>query len=109
MDTIQLLKRLKYAVEKLSSELDQSIAREKNLEDALNQSFPYSLYKQLRPDVVESLGEDEKALINHFLKYGIKNDIPFKETLEKYINLEEKEQVNGKKIRGKTQSIRREA
>ena len=97
MDTIQLLKRLKYAVEKLSSELDQSIAREKNLEDALNQSFPYSLYKQLRPDVVESLGEDEKALINHFLKYGIKNDIPFKETLEKYINLEEKNRSMEKK------------
>ena len=57
MDTIQLLKSLKDAVEKLSSELDQSIAREKNLEDALNQSFPYSLYKQLRPAVVEALGE----------------------------------------------------
>ena len=89
MDTIQLLKRLKDAVEKLSTELDQSIAREKILENALNQSFPYSLYKQLRPDVVEALGEDERALINHFLKYGIESDIPFREGLEKYINLEE--------------------
>ena len=82
MDTTKLVRRLKETIQKLSTELDQSIAKQKALEDALNQSFPYSLYKQLRPDVVETLGDNQKVLIDHFLKYGIKNNIPFQESLE---------------------------
>ena len=43
MDTIQLLKRLKDAVEKLSTELDQSIAREKNLRKRTKPIFSLQL------------------------------------------------------------------
>ena len=57
---------------------------EKKLENEPNQSFPYSLYKKLYPDIIDIIGEDKRALRNHFLKYGIKSDAPFREALKKY-------------------------
>lgn len=82
MDTIQLIKDLKAIIQKLSSELDESLKRGELLEEALNLTFPYKLYKQLRPDVLKVLGNDEKALLNHYLKYGIKSNVPIQDSLE---------------------------
>ena len=83
MDTIKLIKELKIIIQKLTGDLEQSFEREKLLQDALSLSFPYLLYTQLRPDVLKALGNDKQALVNHYLKYGIKNNIPIQENLDK--------------------------
>ena len=44
-------------------------------------SFPYQLYKKLRPDVAKAIGDDDQALIKHYLKHGAKDNVPIQETL----------------------------
>ena len=93
MDTIELIKELKIIIQKLTNDLEQSFEKEKLLKDALDLTFPYLLYKQLRPDVLKVLGNEKQALVNHYLKYGIKNNVPIQENLDNLLMPDEGQSI----------------
>ena len=66
-----LYQHVQKAASLLATELESARKRQKKLEIALDKVFPIKLYKKLRPDVTDALGENRNSIIEHFVEHGI--------------------------------------
>lgn len=73
----------KLSVDSISLELKKSRERETRLENALLETFPVNLYRQVKelPEVYD----DDRKVINHYVDHGIK-ELNFKEIIQQNIN-----------------------
>ena len=64
--------KLQQALTLLAKELQTLTEKNEKLENALEEIFPIELYKSIRQDVVKSIGDSKRTLVNHFINNGIK-------------------------------------
>ena len=74
--------KLHQALTLLAKELQTLTEKNEKLENALEEIFPIELYKSIRQDVVKSIGDSKKTLINHFINSGI-NEINLRREISK--------------------------
>jgi len=65
------IEKLHQALKMLAEEVHGLTDQKDKLEKALGEIFPLELYKIIRQDVVNRIGDQENTLINHFINNGI--------------------------------------
>ena len=83
MDKPSYYTNKKLSADSISLELKKSRERETRLENALLETFPVNLYRQVKelPEVYN----DDRKVINHYVDHGIK-ELNFKEIIQQNIN-----------------------
>ena len=79
VDLIDLLRHSKQEIEDLQSKLQISLDKYSKLDSVLQESFPYEIYRMLRPDLATFSRAD---LLSHFINYGINENIGLSNSLD---------------------------
>lgn len=94
MTSLDMYQHVKEAATLLAVELDEVRERQKKVEAALREVFPYDFYKQLRPDVDDAMKGEDSKIMEHFIDIGI-GELNIKEELQKNHNFISKKVSEG--------------